>query len=111
MERNYSFEQRRLLRKIRKNKKERRNRRILGILGFVLITVLVFTPLYMKTNTTRECAIHSIEGNTVIVRHPNDNLYSFTTNTPELFKEDTMITVVFDELTDWDKNYIIKGVK
>lgn len=108
---NYSFEQKQLLREIKRNKKERRNKRILGIFAFILVLGLFITPLYMKANKARECAIHSIEGNTIIVRHPNDKLYSFTTDTPEMFKEDTMITVVFDELTDWDKNYVIKGVK
>ena len=108
---NHSFEQRQLLRKIRKNKIERRNKRIFGVIAFIVALSIFIIPLHMKANTPRECIIHSVEGNTVIVRHPNDKLYSFTTDTPEQFEEDTMITVVFDELTDWDKNYYIKGVK
>lgn len=111
MERNYSLESKMALRRIQNNKRERRNKRIFDVVAFILSSVLFIAPLYMKANKARECAIHSIEGNTIIVRHPNDKLYSFTTDTPEQFEEDTMITVIFDELTDWDKNYIAKGVK
>lgn len=111
MERNHSIESKMTLRRIQKNKRERRNKRILGVIAFVIALGLFLTPLYMKANKARECAIHSIEGNTIIVRHPNDKLYSFTTDNPEVFEEDTVITVIFDELTDWDKNYIAKGVK
>jgi len=111
MEKNYSFEGRRFLREVQRKKRERRNKRILGVIVFISILALLITPLYVKSNRTRECAIHSIEGNTIIIRHPNDKLYSFTTDNPEQFEEDTMITVIFDELTDWDKNYIIKSVK
>lgn len=111
MERNHSLESKMALRRIQKNKRERRNKRIFSVIAFVIALGLFITPLYMKANKARECAIHSIEGNTIIVRHPNDKLYSFTTDTPKQFEKDTMITVIFDELTDWDKNYYIKGVK
>lgn len=111
MERNYSLEQKKLLKEHKIKMRERRNKRIMGIVAFIVISSLLITPLCIKANKPRECAIHSIEGNTVIVRHPNDNLYSFTTDTPEQFEEDTMITVIFDELTNWNKNYIAKGVK
>lgn len=111
MERNHSLEGKRTFRQIQKNKRERRNKRIFGVIAFILASVLFITPLHLKANIYRECSIHSIEGNVIVVRHPNDKLYSFTTDTPELFEEDTMITVIFNELTDWDKNYIIKGVK
>lgn len=111
MERNYSLEQKQLIKEHRRKRKERRNKRIFGVIAFVIALGLFLTPLYMKANKARECVIHSVEGNTVIVRHPNDKLYSFTTDTPKVFEKDTIITVVFDELTDWDKNYIIKGVK
>lgn len=111
MEKNYSFEGRIFLREVQRKKKERRNKRILWVIAFISILALLITPLYIKANKLRECAIHSIEGNTVVVRHPNDKLYSFTTDNPEKFEEDTMITVIFDELTDWDKHYIIKKVK
>lgn len=111
MERNHSIEGKRTFRQIQKNKRERRNKRIFGVIAFIVALSIFIIPLHMKANKARECAIHSIEGNTIIVRHPNDKLYSFTTDTPEQFEEDTMITVIFDELTDWDKNYYIKGVK
>ena len=107
---NYTFEQKQLLKEQQRKRKERRNKRILGLLTFIIASLLI-TPLYMKANRIRECAIYSIEDNIIVVRHPNDKLYSFTVNNPELFEEDTMITVIFDELTDWDKNYIAKGVK
>lgn len=111
MERNYSLEQKRLLKEHRRKRKERRNKRIMSIIAFIVISSLLITPLYIKANQPRECTIHSIEGNTIIIRHPNNKFYSFTTDTPEKFKEDTIITVIFNELTDWDKNYIIKRVK
>ncbi len=108
---NYTLEQKQLLKEHRRKRKERRNKRILGVLTFIIIASLLITPLHLKANIYRECSIHSIEGNVIVVRHPNDKLYSFITDTPEIFEEDTMITVIFNELTDWDKNYIIKGVK
>ena len=111
MERNHSLESKMALRRIQNNKRERRNKRILGVIAFFLGVSLFVTPLYIKANNPRECVIHSIEGDVIIVRHPNDKLYSFTTDAPDQFEEDTIITVIFNELTDWDKNYIIKGVK
>ena len=111
MERNHSLESKMALRRIQKNKRERRNKRIFGVIAFILASILFITPLYMKANKLRECTIHSIEGNIIVVRHPNDKLYSFITDTPKQFEEDTMITVIFDELTDWNKHYYIKGVK
>lgn len=110
MERNYSLEQKQWLKEQQRKRKERRNKRIFGVIAFILTSVLFITPLHLKANKARECVIHSVEGNTVVVRHPNDKLYSFTTDIPEQFEEDTMITVVFDELTDWE-DYIAKGVK
>lgn len=111
MERNHSLESKMALRRIQNNKRERRNKRIFGIIAFIVALSIFIIPLHMKANTPRECIIHSVEGNTVIIRHPNDKLYSFTTDTPEQFEKNTVITVIFDELTDWDKNYIAKGVK
>ena len=111
MERNHSFEQKRMLKEHEKRRKERRNKRIIGIIAFIIVTTLFITPLYIKANKQRLCTIHSIEDNRIIVRHPNNKLYGFITDKPEFFKEDMEITVIFDELTDWDKNYKIKGVK
>ena len=111
MERNYSLEQKQWLKEHKIKMRERRNKRIFGVIAFILASILFIAPLYMKANKIRKCAIHSIKGNTIVIRHPNDKLYSFITDTPEQFEEDTIITVIFDELTDWEKNYIIKGVK
>ena len=111
MEKNYSLEQKQWLKEQQRKRKERRNKRILNVCSFIVITSLIITPLYLKANKSRECVIHSVEDNTVVVRHPNNNLYSFTTDTPEQFKKETVITVIFNELHDWDKEYTIKGVK
>ena len=111
MERNHSLEGKRTFRQIQKNKRERRNKRIFGVIAFILASILFITSLYMKANKSRECTIHSIEGNIIVVRHPNDKLYSFTTDTPEQFEKDTIITVVFDELYDKDDDFVAKGVK
>jgi hypothetical protein len=111
MEKNHSFEQKRMLKEQQRKRKERRKNRIISVISFVVILYFLISPLYSKANKERVCTIHSIEDNRVIVRHPNNKLYSFITDKPEFFKEDIEITVIFNELTDWDKNYKIKGVK
>lgn len=106
---NHSFEQRQLLRKIRKNKIERRHNRIKIVGMFLLVGLLFSSGLYIKGNVPRECAIHSIDKNVLTVRHPkNNNLYKLEVSDPQNYKEDTMITVVFDEITTDNRWMAIK---
>lgn len=106
---NHSFEQRQLLRKIRKNKIERRNNRINIVGMFLLVGLLFSSGLYIKSNVPRECSIYSIDENVLTVRHPkNNNLYKLEVSDPQNYEEDTIVTVVFDELTTDNRWMAIK---
>lgn len=108
---NYTFEQKQLLKKIRKNKKERRMENYRNVCIAILLIGIIATPIYCKANRVRKCIVYSVLENKITVQHPNGCLYSFITDNSEQFKENEIITVIFDEFTDWNKNYYIKGVK
>ena len=87
MEKNYSFEQKRMLKEQQRKRKERRNKRIIGMISLIIVVTLFITPLHIKANKERVCTIHSIENNRVIVRHPNNKLYGFITDKPEFYEK------------------------
>ena len=94
-----------------KRRKERRRKNIIEVISFVLIAGIITIPLYNKANKERICSVYSVSENSITVRHPNGLLYDFYTDNPKQFEEDIVITVIFNELTDWEKNYTIKSIK
>ena len=94
-----------------KRRKERRRKNIVEVILFVLIAGIITIPLYNKANKERICYVHSVNENSITVRHPNGGLYDFYTDNSKQYEKDILITVIFNELTDWKKNYVAKGVK
>ena len=48
--------------------------------------------------------------NTVFVRHSNGLTYMVVVEDPSSYVIGQTTKVVFDQLTDWEKNYIIKDI-
>ena len=66
-----------------------------------------------KLHRTRECVITNVNDDnlSIIVQHPNGLEYGCYVDCTENLDEGETIKVVFDELTEWEKNYRIKEIK
>ena len=99
---------------LQRQARAKRNRTIKALIFLLVNTVAICSIcgcVFSKAHMKRECAIVDINENTIYVRHPNGLVYNFKTNKPELFEEDTVIMVSFNELKDWEKQYEINTVK
>jgi hypothetical protein len=77
---------------------------------FVLVIGCVCGAVYSKTNVVRECEVISVFGDLISVTHPNGNTYKFYTDNGN-FQKGERIKVVFDEMYEWNTQYVVKGVK
>ena len=88
----------------------KRRRRFFSV---VLVVVLVATMgggMYEKMHHVEYCKVLNVVDNTVFVRHSNGLTYAVAVSDPELYWDTETAKVIFDQLTDWDKNYYIKDI-
>lgn len=83
----------------------------------IIIGVLIICSLsylwFGKLHRTRECVVTNVNDDnlTIIVQHPNGLEYGCNVDCTENFDEGEIVKVIFNELTDWEKNYRIKEIK
>ena len=80
------------------------------IIAISLVAICLCSFVYTKTNTVRECEVVSVFNDLITIVHPNGNTYKFYTDNGN-FQKGERIKVVFDEMYEWDTQYVIKGVK
>ena len=76
----------------------------------LLIVCSLSTLWFGKLHRTREVEVVTCVDNIVTVQHPNTLFYQFETIGTYEYKQGDKIKVVFDEMTDWEKNYRVVGV-
>ncbi len=83
------------------------------VLTMVIAMSLVCGIWFGKLHRTRECVVTNVNNENLIVtvRHPNGWTYDYYADCTENIEEGETIKVVFDELTDWEKNYQVKGIR
>lgn len=78
-----------------------------------LVVVCSLSGLWFgKLHRTRECTVTNVSHDRLIVtvQHPNGMTYDCKVDCIENINEGEVVKVVFDELTDWEKNYRIVDV-
>lgn len=79
------------------------------ILLIALVVLLASALWFGKMHRTRECVITNVNDNTLVitVQHPNGWTYNYQADCTENLDEGEVIKVIFNEMTDWEKNYTI----
>lgn len=79
------------------------------ILSIVLVVVLASALWFGKLHRTRECIITNVNDDnlTIRVQHPNGLEYGCNVDCTENLDEGEVIKVIFNEMTDWEKNYSV----
>lgn len=82
------------------------------IIAIVIIT-LGCGVWFGKLHRTRECVVTNVSHDRLVVtvQHPNGMTYGCKVDCTENISEGETVRVVFDEMTDWEKNYRIKEIK
>lgn len=79
-----------------------------------IVTVTMICGVWFgKLHRTRECIVTYVNDDnlTIRVQHPNGLEYGCNVDCTENIDEDDIVKVVFDEMTEWEKNYRVKGIK
>lgn len=94
----------------RKEMMLKRRRRFFSVILAATLIVALGGGVYSKINHVETCQVLNVVESTVYVKHSNGLTYSVTVNDPETYRDTKTARVVFDQLTDWDKNYYIKDI-
>ena len=96
--------------KMTKKEQMQRRRRFFSALLIAALIVALGGGVYLKTNHVENCKVLNVVNNTVFVAHSNGLTYSVVISDPENYQDVETAKVIFDQLTDWDKNYYIKDI-
>lgn len=79
----------------------------------IVMVVLTCGIWFGKFHRTRECVVTNVSHDELIVtvQHPNGITYDCNVDCTENISEGEIVRVVFDEMTDWEKNYRIKEIR
>ena len=94
----------------RKKMMLKRRRRFFSV---ILVAILVATlggGVYLKSHHVETCQVLNVVNNIVYVKHSNGLTYSVAVEDPETYRDTDTATVVFNQLTDWEKYYYIKDI-
>ena len=78
------------------------------VVGLVVVMALGYTA-YSKAHTVRNCRVIQECDKVVTVLHPNGEYYDFFTYDSNLYKEDTIIKVSFNELKLNKEDYTVNS--
>lgn len=83
------------------------------VLTMVIAMSLVCGLWFGKLHRTRECVVTNVSHDRLIVtvQHPNGMTYDCNVDCTENIEEGEIVKAIFDELTDWEKNYKVKGIR
>lgn len=80
----------------------------------IVASILIVSGLsglwFGKLHRTREVEVVNCYNNIVTVQHPNGLTYKFNSLCDNEYIKGQHIKVVFDELTDWEKDYRIVDI-
>lgn len=80
------------------------------IIGLMIVGLIAGT-MYNKANVTRECKVVGVYENAIMIEHPDGHLYTMHMDNVEQYTKGQIIDVVFNELSEWDTEYEIKGLR
>lgn len=83
-------------------------KKFLVIIGVIAGMSLSFT-MYSKTHTIRLCKVTQEHDKVVTVLHPNGEVYDFFAYDSNLYQEDTIIKVSFNELKFDKEHYTVNS--
>ena len=95
-----------------KRKEELKNNRKTLILTLLLLSVISSGIYFGKLHRTRECVVTNVSHDRLVVtvQHPNGWTYDYYADCTENITEGETIKVIFNELTDWEKNYSVINI-
>ena len=88
----------------------RRRRRFFSIILTTTLVVVLGGGVWNKVYHVEICRVLNVVEDTVYVKHSNGLTYSVVVEDPENYRDADTATVVFDQLTDWEKYYKIKDI-
>ena len=82
------------------------------VMMIILIIALGCGVWFGKLHRIRECVVTNVNHDRLVVtvRHPNGWTYDCNVDCTENISKGETVRVVFDEMTDWEKNYRVVGV-
>ena len=74
-----------------------------------LLVVCSLSVWFGKIHRVRECTVTNVNDSTLVitVQHPNGWTYDYQADCTENLYEGEVIKVIFNEMTDWEKNYSV----
>ena len=87
-----------------------RRRRFFSALLIAALIVALGGGIYKKMHHIEYCQVLNVMNNTVFVRHSNGLTYMVVVEDPSSYVIGQTTKVVFDQLTDWEKNYYIRDI-
>jgi len=78
--------------------------------AFTIVLIIALAAIWFgKIHRVRECTVTNVNDSTLVitVQHPNGWTYNYQSDCTENLDEGEVIKVIFNELTDWEKNYTI----
>ena len=88
----------------------KRRRRFFSFILAATLVVALGGGLYSKIHHIEYCKVVNVVNNTIFVQHSNGLTYMVAVEDPENYQDVETAKVIFDQLTDWEKNYIIKDI-
>lgn len=95
---------------VRKAEMMRRRRMFFKSLLVLGLSITAIVALWNKTHKTYICDISFVNDSIVYVTHPNGLEYGVVVKNPEAYQDGNTAKVVFNQLTDWEKNYYIVDI-
>lgn len=83
----------------------------------IIVGLLIVCSLsglwFGKLHRTRDCIVTNVSHDRLVVtvQHPNGMTYDCNVDCTENISEGEIVRVVFDEMTEWEKNYRVKELK
>ena len=94
----------------RKKMMLKRRRRFFSVILAATLIVALGGGMYEKMNHVENCKVLNVVENTVFVKHSNGLTYMVAVDNPENYQDIETARVVFNQLTDWEKNYTITDI-
>ena len=94
----------------RRKEQMKRRRRFFSMFLIVAIIATIGGGVYSKIHHVESCEILNVVENTVYVKHANGLTYAVDVKDPEVYQDIDTAKVIFDQLTDWEKNYYIVDI-
>lgn len=96
--------------KAKRVKMMKRRRIFFSTIVVIMTSIILCGQLWSKSHKTYICNIDFVNDSIVYVTHPNGLEYGVVVENPEAYQNENTAKVVFNQLTDWEKNYYIVDI-